>query len=206
MMTLATNNGAQAATFIRRQVDTNSNDWYRLCLKLQRMSRGLPAVYPTALSAANATPRSERVYDQDKWKRGMVGYCYDPRIPGTAGHIFFIAGRKDGQIITGTNDAKQAGFVDYVPLRFYKERWGHTIQFAATWLNGYDFADFNAPAKPVNPGTLGEQYKAALDSLKKVRARKRKKHGNNHPLVLALNNDINHMQATYNLWKASSKK
>lgn len=205
-MPLALKNTEQAAAFIRKQVDTNSNDWYRLCLQLQRKSRGLPAVYPTALSAANATPKSERIYDEDKWKRGMVGYSYDPRIPGTAGHIFFVTGRRDGKIMTGTNDAKQSGFVDYVPLNFYRDVWGQRIQFAATWLNGYDFSDFNKPPKPVNPGSLGEQYKAALDSLKKVRERKRKQHGANHPLVLALNNDIEHMQNTYNKWKRTSKK
>lgn len=205
-MPLALKNSEQAAAFIRRQVDSNSNDWYRKCLVLQRMSRGLPAVYPTALSAANATPKVERIYDRTKWRRGMVGFCYDPRIPGTAGHIFSIAGREDGKIITGSNDVKQSGYVDYVPLNFYESRWGHRIQFAATWLNGYDFSDFNKPPKPVIAGSLGEQYKAALDELKKVRKQKREKHGPNHPLVLALNNDIEHMQKTYNRWKKTSKK
>jgi hypothetical protein len=52
-------------------------------------------------------------------------------------------------------------------LSFYTIQWGHKFQFGATWLNGYDFADFNAAPKPVYP-SLGHNYEHAIEDLKKA--------------------------------------
>lgn len=198
---IAPNNTKGAALFNRAQVESDTRQWFRLCLKLQRTARGVPAVFPTAMSAALATPRSERIYDQEKWERGMIAYCFDPDIPGTAGHVFFLVGRLDGKMITMTNDAKAPGAVDYVPLSFYEDVWGHRIQFAATMVNGYDFSDFNKPPVQVLKGTLGDNYAFSLETLKKIRKQKREKLGPDHPLVLALNNDIERMTRHLNRWK-----
>lgn len=200
---IAPNKTDQAGLFIREQIRSDTHAWFRKCLVLQRTARGIPAVFPTALSAALATPKTERVLDRNNWRRGMVAFSYDPKIPGTAGHVFFIVGRLDGQIITGTNDAKSPGAVDFVPLSFYEDVWGHKIQFAATMLNGYDFSDFNKPPVQVLEGTLGDNYTKSIDILKKIRAQKREKLGADHPLVLALDNDISRMTKHLNAWKRS---
>lgn len=174
---LAPNDTGETIDFVRHQRAIDSDDWYRRCLSLQRQARGLSAVYPTALSAMFATPKSERVTALKDWRRGMVGYSYDPRIPGTAGHIFTVLqdGNKFADPITGTNDAREAGHVDYVRLSFYKGQWGQNVTFAATWLNGYDFADFNKPPEPVHKGTLGERYAKAIEELEKIERQKRNK-------------------------------
>lgn len=198
---IAPEDSDDTATFMREQIRSNTHQWFRLCLKLQRTGRGIPPVYPTALSAALATPKSERIYNMSEWRRGMVGFSYDPRIPGTAGHIFFVVGRLDGRLITATNDAKEPGAVDYVDVDFYTDVWGQKIQFAATMLNGYDFSDFNKPPVQVLKGTLGDNYVKSLEILKKIRANKREQLGPDHALVLALNNDIERMTRHLNTWK-----
>lgn len=195
----------EAAQFIRNQAESGSLAWRRLCLSLQRQARQLPAVYPTALSASHATPKSERVYDVNKWTRGMVGYSYDPRIPGTAGHNFFVVGRnKAGTLITASNDVKQLGAVDYVPVEFYTNVWGHKLQFACTWLNGYNFAEEKpeVPKVPEGPeGTLGDRYEDALDTLTVIYNQKRRKLGSTHPLVKALERDVKRMERKLDKWK-----
>lgn len=183
----------EVSAFFKNAVIKESPKYPRLCLKAQRTGRGLPAVYPTALSAALATPVNERV-DFDVAKPGMVGYSYDARIPGTAGHIFYIEKITPSGLITCTNDAFELGVMDYVPLSFYKEHWGHTLQFAAGWLNGYDFKDFNAPPKDTFGGGLGEKYENAIEVIKDVRNQKAKKYGKDAPIVKALNKDIARMK------------
>jgi len=62
----APNKTDAAAEYNKKQVVNNSSAWLRKCLILQRTARGIPARYPTALSAANATPKNQRIYDRDK--------------------------------------------------------------------------------------------------------------------------------------------
>lgn len=127
---LAPRNTNETAAFLKSEHDKGSLDWYLLCLSLQRQARGLPAVYPSAISAALATPERERVHNVSDLRRGMVGYCDDPNDSNPYGHIFFIAGRsKSGTILTWTNDALRSGGVDVVPLDFYNKRWGDTFHF-----------------------------------------------------------------------------
>ncbi len=194
MSNLAPRSGEQAALFLREEAINGDPEWRRLCLKLQRTARGLPAVYPTAFSASMAVPDSEKITNTKDLKRGMVAFSYDPTIPGTAGHIFFIVGRsKNGTLLTSSNDVKAAGFVDVVPFQFYQKIWRQTFQFGATHLNNYDFSDFNAKPEPVRKGTLGDQYLGAIDDLERIRRAKLKKWGENSPLILALDRDINRM-------------
>ena len=156
----------QAAAFLR-EAHEGPLEWKALCLKLQRMARGLPAVYPSALAAMEATPVGERVTKLEDLRRGMVAYSDDPNDSNPFAHIYFIAGRsKSGDILTWTNDALRTGGVDVVPITFYLDRWGDSFKFGASWLNGYDFSDANG--KPKNTrGSLGENYSHAIEDVRK---------------------------------------
>lgn len=196
---IAPANTKEALHFLHVEDVQNDSSWYRKCLSLQRQARGLPAVYPTAMSAALATPESERVYKKEDLRRGMVAYCYNPDIPGTAGHIFAInGGRKSGGLLTTTNDAEAAGYVSVVPFEFYERVWGHKFQFGATCLNGYDFSDFNKAPEPIHQGTLGERYEKAIDDLQRI---ERKKRNNGlDKLADAIHRDIVRMQRKLERW------
>src|SRR5690349_4041738 len=105
MSKVAPRSTKEAAAFLR-EAHNGPLVWDGLCLKLQRMARGLPAVYPSAIAAQLATPISERVYRQEDLRRGMVAFSDDPRDSSIFGHIYFIAGRdKNNRILTWTNDA-----------------------------------------------------------------------------------------------------
>jgi hypothetical protein len=175
---IAPRNGQQAADFLRTQHERGSN-WPSLCLSLQRQARGLPGVYPSALSAALATPKSERVTKISGLKRGMVAYCDDPNDSNPYGHIFFIVGwngpkTSANSVLTWSNVA--GGEVEMVRMTHFTEGWGDNFQFGATWLNGYDFADFNAKPKPRHP-KLGDNYMHAIEDIEKaLRFHKQKGH------------------------------
>jgi hypothetical protein len=129
----------------------------------------------------------------------MVAYCYDPDVAGTAGHIFFINGRTEAKsILTTTNDAEAPGLVSVVPFEFYIKTWGHKFQFGATWLNGYDFSDFNKPPVPVHDGTLGERYERALEELIRIEVQKRAK--GFIQLADAIHRDVVRMQRKLERW------
>lgn len=164
----------EAAEFLRT-AHTGPLIWEGLCLMLQRSARGLPPVYPSAIAAQLATPESERVYKREDLRRGMVAYSDDPRDSNVFGHIYFIAGRdKSGRILTWSNDIRRSGGVDIVPLDAYEKYWGDTFQFGATWLNGYDFAEFDKP--PVETrGTLGANYRAAMEDVARLERKHRAK-------------------------------
>jgi len=166
-MTVAPKNTEAAALFLRDAHD-GPLKWKALCLKLQRQARGLPIVYPSALTAALATPKTERVTNVKDLRRGMVAYSDDPNDSNPFGHIYFIAGRdSDGRVLTWTNDAIRSGGVDVVPLDWYATNWGDHFQFGATWLNGFDFSEFDKP--PVETrGTLGDNYRHAMDDVRRV--------------------------------------
>ncbi len=188
---LAPRNSEEAAKFLRNQSTDPVKNWARMCLQLQRTARGVPAAAPSALSAALMTPKSERVKKVSDLRRGMVAYCDDPNDSNPFGHIFYVAGRdRNGTILTWTNDAKGAGSVSIVPLSFYRTNWGDSFQFGATWLNGFDFSDFNKPPVPVEKDyeVLGDRYSRVLNDLIKIKETKK------GPLKEALERDINRMQ------------
>lgn len=169
----APRNSDQAAAFLRAAHD-GPLVWRALCLKLQRQARGLPAVYPSALSAALATPLSERVTRVSDLRRGMVAYSDDPNDSNPFGHVYYIAGwdgpRDDPKnCLTWTNDARRQGGVDLVPLSFFRDQWGDRFQFGATWLNGYNFAEFDkAPAPDPGRGTIGGNLDHAIEDIRKA--------------------------------------
>lgn len=168
---IAPRTSEQAADFMIRQHEIGAR-WSQMCLSLQRTARGLPAVYPSALSAAMATPLSERVMRVSDLRRGMVAYSDDPNDSNKFGHIYFIAGwsgSKDSldNLLTWTNVV--GGAVEIVPITYYRANWGDSFQFGATWLNGYDFAEFDKPPKPVKGReTLGDNFEHAIEDIKKA--------------------------------------
>lgn len=188
----------EAAAFLKRQHDIGSTSWRGMCLSLQRQARGLPAIYPSALSAALATPESERVHKVADLRRGMVAYSDDPNDGNPFGHIYYIIGWKDGvrrgdpdDCLTWTND-RRPGMVDVVPLSYYRANWGDGFQFGATWLNGYDFKEFEAKPKPPPEPVLGKQYEHAMEDLRKV-IQFHKKKGHDR-LVELLQRDLTKMK------------
>lgn len=202
-MSDAPRNAKEAASYLKGQITSGSHAWQSLCLKLQRVARGLPAVYPSAVTAARATPESERVEKFDGLKFGMVAYSDHPTDSNEFGHIYFIAGRKKGYklsdpdgILTLTNLAD--GSVGVVPLSFYLRSWGDPFQFGATWLNGYNFAEFDKP--PVSErGDLGENYQHAMEDVRKaIRFHEGKGHTR---LVTALKRDLERMENRWANWK-----
>ena len=190
---LAPRNTPQAAAFLRYQHDHN-RQWPSLCLSLQRQARGLPGVYPSALSAALATPKSERVTKVSGLRRGMVAFSDDPNDSNPYGHIYFIVGwdgpkNDPDNCLVWTNVA--GGDIEMVRLSYFRNNWGDNFQFGATWLNGYDFAEFNSKPKPRHP-SLGENYMHAIDDVEKALAFHRNK--GHKALAEALENDLMRMR------------
>lgn len=178
---------AETMAFLRGQAKSGSTSWGNLCLKLQRMARGLPAVYPSALAAQEATPKDKRIRELSKIKRGMVCYFDDPNDSNPYGHITAVAGvdKQTGELLHWTNDAKGYGTVALVRHSFFQTYWGDSFQFASTWLNGYDL-DLPKPKPPLAGGA--RNIHAAIKDLEKAAAvHRRKGHGR---LVRALERDI----------------
>lgn len=191
MTKIAPKTTEEAAAFLLHQ-HGGPLQWRALCQSLQRQARGLPAVYPSALSAALATPESERVYQWKDLRRGMVAFSDDPNDSNPYGHVYFIAGRdKSGQILTWTNDAVRTGGVDLVPIDFYRTSWGDNFQFGATWLNGYDFSEFDKKPVLTRP-SLGANYDHAIEDVRKALRFHTKK--GNEGIVRALTRDLERMK------------
>ncbi len=187
MVKISPNTAEQAAEFLRHAHE-GPLEWKALCLKLQREARGLPAVYPSALAAMEATPVGERVTNIKDLRRGMIAYSDDPDDSNPFAHIYYILGRsKDKTILTWTNDALRTGGVDIVPLEFYLDRWGDKFCFGATWLNGYDFSDPDKKPR-AERGSLGQNYDHAIEDVRK--SIKYHKDAGHAKLVIALEKDL----------------
>lgn len=175
-----------------------------MCLKICRTARGLPAVYPSALSAQEATPAEHRVRSVKDLKRGMVLYFDDPKDSSPYGHIVTMIGRvKDADesnlhdIIVRTNSVKSNRIV-LVRGDYFKRFWGDEFQFGATWLNGQAFPEFQKDQptpKPQEPKpVLGKAptLHHALKDLEKSIAYHEKK--GNDRLVRGLTRDRNRLK------------
>lgn len=125
--------------------------WKAQCLIVCRTARGIPAMWPSALSAAIHTPVEHRVHSMDKLTRGMVAFFDDPRDSNPYGHIVTVAGRGMGADYSFTNDAYAAGSIDLVRLDFFPTHWGDAFLFGATFLNGEELVMDGAKAKPQGP-------------------------------------------------------
>ncbi len=201
-MTDAPRTGAQAQEFLRKQVTSNTTKWKGLCLRLQREARGIPALYPSALSAAMSTPKSERVLSAFDLRKGMVAYSDDPNDGNPYGHIYFISGwdgkpkRDMSNLYTISNDVRDGNKCGVVPITFYRKSWGDGFQFGATILNGHGFAEFDKPAAPL-PGrqSLKENLEVAIHELEKA-IRTSRRLGNTQ-LTAALWKDLATLRVRY---------
>lgn len=198
-MKIAPRTTDQAAQFLKDQ-HNGPLRWRALCQSLQRQARGLPAVYPSALSAALATPTSERVERVSDLRRGMVAFSDDPNDGNPYGHVYFIAGwtgprNNPENLWTWTNDVLRSGGVDLVPITLYRAKWGDDFQFGATWLNGYHFDEFNSKPEPTR-GSLGNNYEHAIEDVEKALAFHKKK--GNDKIVRQLGWDIKRMKSRLN--------
>lgn len=165
-----------------------------MCLKICRTARGIGAVYPSALSAQQATPEKYRVHKVEDLRKGMVLYYDDPRDSNPYGHIVTMVGRAKGgdksslsDIFVRTNSVRRDEIV-VVRGDYFPRYWGDTFQFGATWLNGQEIPDFHKEKEPQPPLTSARNLKAAIDDLQKAVAW-HKKHGNDR-VVKALRRDI----------------
>lgn len=201
----APNDTREAAAFLQHQHEINSHKWGHMCLSLQRTARNIPRIVPSAIAAMHITPHAERVPHINSLRRGMVAYSDNPHDSNPYGHIYFILGRRKGYLSssadgwwTWSNDVKHFGDVDVVPLSFYQNNWGVSFKFAATWLNGYNFADLDKKPVPDHP-TLSANFTEAMHLLsKEIRRAEREGHPG---LVRALKRDLANMRETQHKYK-----
>lgn len=189
-MTMKTTDEAMA--YLRGQHTSGSHAWGGMCLALQRTARDIAPMYPSAISAAHATPEEFRVYKLENVKRGMIAYWDDPNDSNPFGHITGVAGRDDDELLHWTNDAAGYGTVSLVHHSFFPNYWGDKFLFAATWLNGQEL-DMGTP-KPPKPVKVGDNLRDAIKSLDKAIAYHLER---DHPtLVKALKRDRAELQET----------
>lgn len=174
-MPTSPNNNEETFEWLRRAKAQNKK-YPSLCLKLAREARRIPSMYPSALTAAKATPMSERVQRQDNWRRGMVAFFDAPSDSNPYGHIATLSDRKGGVWYCYSNVS--GGLVRVVPITLFTESWGDPVQFAATWLNGYDLdlPDKKPSKKPPRPKShvlqeLQQDLKRAKDNNNDKRAK-----------------------------------
>lgn len=145
------------------------------CLQICRTARDLPAVYPSALSAQEATPEAFRVYDVADVRQGMVGFFDDPNDSNPFGHIVTWVGRVKGEdrsslsSLLGRTNSVVSGKIVVVRGDYFEKHWGDAYQFSATWLNGYAFPDFVAKQPVPAPAlTKATGLRNALADLEKA--------------------------------------
>lgn len=200
--------------------------WKGLCLSLARQAPGLPAVYPSALAAAHATPEADRVYRVRDLRRGMVAYFDNPTDSNPYAHIVTVAGwegcplcfngkaaddlehedpHHTGQLadlLVWTNDAARTGGVDLVHASFFPGTslgWGDPFLFGATSLNGYTLPGYGTPTQ--KPATLGEAFDQAIAQVRKAIRHHRRRQGEDPTprraaLIRALTVDLAEMKET----------
>ena len=152
-----------AMNYLHHQHDTGAN-WYRACLMLQRMARGVPGGWPTAISAANAIPQSERIHQVENLRRGMDVWFRGPT-SGSAGHVAGVSGRRrgfradnpDGVLCWSNDVTSRHGQVGMVPLSYFHNNWGHTFLFGSGYINGYNFKEFDPKKPPAKPSKVASR-------------------------------------------------
>lgn len=154
----------EAIAYHAQERAEGSREWYQKCLVLARTARDLPARYPSALAAQEATPVEDRIYDVRDVKRGMVAYWDDPNDSNPWGHITTVHGRnKDNELLHWTNDASGRGAVSLVQHSFFPQHWGDAFQFAATSLNGFDLTLSRPKPRPALSDAA--RIREAIDSI-----------------------------------------
>lgn len=165
-----------------------------MCQKICRTARDIGPVYPSALSAQQATPGEYRVTKIRDIRKGMVGFFDDPNDSNPYGHIVTWVARIKGadpdslsSLLCRTNSVK-ANEIVVVRGDYFGRYWGDEYQFSATWLNGQAFPEFIKPDKPKPEPRAGNNVKHAIEDLEKAIAW-HKKH-NHDRLVRALQRDV----------------
>jgi hypothetical protein len=175
-----------------------------MCLKICREARGIGAVYPSAVSAQQATPVKYRVTNVADIERGMVVYYDDPRDSNPFGHIVTVVGRASGvarsslsSLLVRTNSVK-ANEVVVVRGDYFPRFWGDEFQFAATWLNGQELIDFHRdePTPTPEPKPKATRVRNAIEELQAA-VRFHEKRGHDR-IVRALRRDIRELRQTIN--------
>lgn len=168
-----------------------------MCLKIVRTARGLPAMFPSALSSQLATPTEHRITKIEDIFQGMVGYYDDPNDENPFGHIVTYMGRFKGvdrsdpaSLICRTNSVI-SGRIVVVRGDFFESRWGDKFQFASNWLNGQELPVQTAKKNPLGKAaSLREAVKLINRSIKH-----HEKAGHDR-LVKALKRDRANLQKT----------
>lgn len=173
--------------------------WKGFCLRLAREAAQLPAVHPSALAAAHATPAAHRVREVSGLRRGMVAYFDDPRDGNPFAHVATVAGWDGGKVtdslddvLMWSNDAARTGGVDMVRGSFFPEKWGDAFMFGATSLNGFDLPGYNNGA-PRLASLAGALDRAIADLRRAIREHRAAGH---HRLVAALSRDLDEVKQT----------
>lgn len=194
-----------------------------MCLKVCRVARDLPAVFPSALAAQQATPQAHRIDELTNVRRGHVVYYDHPNDPNPFGHIVTVAGRAKGEsrddlrsLIVWTNSVRSGRIV---PVRgdFFPRHWGDPFVFASDWLNGrsLDMGSRDPDPKPKpkgpdlgpNPVNLNgaiESLQEGEEHLRRAIAHHRKE--GHTTLVAALERDITQMNRQIKALRRRIKK
>ena len=180
--------------------------YHALCLRLAREARGIASLYPSALTAQQATPQDRRISWGDV-RKGHIAYFDDPTDGNSFGHIATCAGRTaDGRRLWWTNDAKRSGGVDLVAdpsteTSWFGAHWGDRFVFASDWVNGVGFQvgpDGDGSSEPPpDPPAVNELVRMAVQGLRKAAINAE---NNNRPKrAAALKQDIERLRRRYNL-------
>jgi len=115
-----------------------------MCLAIAHDARALPAKYPSAKAAQDATPAKYRVTRVRDLRKGMVLFFDDPHDSNPFGHIVTMIGRVKGfnpdsldDVLVETNSVV-SGRIVVVRASYFKAHWGDSFQFGAFWLNGFE--------------------------------------------------------------------
>lgn len=113
------------------------------CLNVCHTARGLPAKYPSAKAAQDATPKEHRFYEVSQLRKGMVLFYDDPNDSNPFGHVVTMVGRVRGADMNDIHDvlvvtnAVQHDQLTIVRGDYFPQHWGDAFQFGADWLNGF---------------------------------------------------------------------
>lgn len=165
-----TNTWRQALTWYKKnqtteQIGFNPNG---MCLKVCRVARNIPAMYPSAKVAQDATPDRYRVHEVRNLRKGMVLYFDTVGDDNPYGHVCTMIGRVKGfdwndlnDVLVETNSVKSGELV-VVRASYFKKYWNDDFKFGATWLNGYEI-DYLQPQDPVkNFINSGPDYRLSI--------------------------------------------
>lgn len=137
-----------------------------MCLKIARTAHGIGSMYESAKVAQDATPDEFRVYQVRDLRRAMVLYFDDPNDSNRFGHVVGMVGRVKDADFDDLNDvlvstgSVVAGELVIVRATYFKEHWGDSFQFGATWLNG---VELDIPSKLTRVEKFRRQHKTGYN-------------------------------------------